>query len=253
MLDAAMDAEQPPSTRLERLLDLGKQAGELLASRWHTDPEVTIPALRTGKVHASLPSLAAIAVGRPHSKATARAVARNLRGYYRDIMSSELTNPCEMRDREDSDKIRGQFSELGVYGVLWWGITSGQRHRRSAILPTKKEDDRGAWVNGYRTGCDYMILNEEGTVEYVEVKTSDRSRRARKEISSYRPGIAVIKPMDLIDEEPEAAGLMLMDALVGNDCGALRRANDRAQELIAAAALRGAAFQTVESTASYAA
>lgn len=226
MLASALDSEDLSAReKVDQLILVGQHIGGLLRAGWEqrSDLDETIQGLTT---YACMPSLVALAEGRPQTKKVAKAVTKNLR-----ILSSHLLENCvddiyDTREKESSQHVIGRLSELSVMGALWWGVINGQRNLQCSILPVDRHEDAGKMRDGYNVGID-LVLQENGTRRPIQVKSSLFSTTWDK-IETYHPDITILTPSMLVYNGHDFPAKKLMEALVNNDCKALKLANDRA-------------------------
>ncbi len=202
--------------RTERLQQSSHIIGRMLLTDWEGDDTQNHNMLYNATMLACVPSIATLAASKKHSLAVAEQVSGNLQLLDRHIMDRKL-------DRTGNPHLVGKISEISVLSLLWWGIANGYLSEDSYALLTDSRHDRGTLL-GMRNGVDIVLRmnSTKSGKRPIQVKTSLPSRGT---INSYKPGIAVISPVELVSSRrgSSAAG-QLLEAVANNDLPVLRPA-----------------------------
>jgi hypothetical protein len=215
--------------KLERLQDVGKQIGGVLAGDWDQDAAHTSNTLRDLATFACMPSMVKTVEGHPQSKTNAKQVTRNFRALYNLLLSTDLVDGEAVAEHENGQLIFGAMTEIAVLGTLWWGITNNQRSADVSILPTTTAQDMGTEQDGYRTGTDIFIRSGPDITHRIQVKGSLEDS---EKIASYYRDITVLTPNMLTHRCGGFPAVVLVHALIDNDYNLLRQANLRAEHQI---------------------
>jgi hypothetical protein len=193
-------------------------------------------ALRSSLTLACLPSLAVAATHQVHDRQVADEVTDNIRSLGDFVLRTPLR-------RHQTDKIKGQLSEIAVTGVLWWGIANGNWPETDYILPATRSQDRGD-LNGRRNGIDLLWRLNGKSRQGVQVKT-----RFSQYANSYRPDILVLAASSLTSgfgAKHEIPNITLLQALTQNRERDLTRAQQRISTLVEQTASRARDYRATK-------
>lgn len=208
--------------------------GQAVADCWSCRSEYLAESLRAAGVLACLPSLETIAASKSHDVSVAEATSENFRQLASNILSTpRLSNPHAQELKHDprlSTHVRGQMSEIGILGVLWWSISTGRRDPQTYALPTTHAEDYGRRKDGYNLGAD-IAIRQNGSrkaKQLIQVKTSRDIKRNGAKLNRYYPGIAVVALSDVLQpRQPGDLPRRLLGVLASGNNRQLDEINQR--------------------------
>lgn len=212
-------------------LKIGAAALEqTVADCWDYPSNYLVEGLRAAVVLACMPSLETIASSRSHDTDVAQASFANFQQLAGAILDRpSLSNPYALHyDKDLKNHVRGQLSEIGVLGMLWWSIAAGRRDSQSFALPATRAEDSGRYKDEYNLGAD-IVMRQNGSrkaKQLIQVKTDRQA--AHNKSKHYYPGIAVVALTDILGhEQSQELPIRLLRTLTSGKEGQLDDINQR--------------------------
>jgi hypothetical protein len=242
MTAAFSSTPETASKQLERLDAMSQNIGALVVQSWTSETSHLHRGLRAATFLACLPSLRTTAGLKAHTQAIATEVASNFEELSTTILTSPDLKPETIKTRAGRETFKdsvGQLSEIGVLGVLWWGIAHGLRHERSFALPATKQEDSGFRIKEGLSLATDIILRETNRKKLpIQVKTTATPER----ISLYHPEIAFVALSQLMGED-HPNPRRLLSFLAEYDNRQLGAVHSRLEILLCQAEEKTAAYQ----------
>jgi hypothetical protein len=215
--------------RLETLDSLSQSMGALVTESWKNETEYLDRGLRAAGVLACLPSLQAIAAREEHTQAIATKVAVNFRALSHTVLATPDLHIGAIKARDGLQAYRvasGRLSEIGVMGLLWWGMAHGLRGEGSYALPaTTKEDSGDRRKDSLSLATDIVLMEDGLEKRPLQVK------RTMPETHDYHPDITVVALSELVDKGPRNYRNLL--ALLSANNQSLAVIHDKLDQILA--------------------
>src|SRR5579884_4029785 len=165
LVDLAFNARQAPlNQKLESFYDLAADISEMVVANWQPDSQLLVSSFRASAFLSTLPSLENVARSEPQTIDTAREVSDRFKHLSQKILAKELIYPIASRGRQNPvfrGEINGQMAEIGVLGVIWWGIAHEKWPEKTYALPATRKQDAKRLKDGYSLATD-IIVRESG-------------------------------------------------------------------------------------------
>jgi hypothetical protein len=248
MVDVLEDESLRPKDRLTKLNLLNGFAELALGNSGGEEAQDLLATLSLTMFTACMPAFEAVATEKGTDKVVADGVVSNLRLQTKNALDWMNQNTGKKGGRYMSD-LTGKLSELATLDLLWWGIANNSDRLGSNAWPVYEKDNvQRTQGDGYKTGYDIVVVNADKSQQLVQVKTTllNKVGRGSKkgETYDYRPDIAVVRPMDLVDGSGLEATLGLLGAFINNDIAVLSDADAKFQVLLAESRRQGQDYFT---------